>query len=68
MSATGECFDIGGATRIALEMWDQYFAGETGVDVTDPQGHAGGQAMIDKVLKREVRVFPSPPAIRRDVN
>jgi hypothetical protein len=55
LSATGECFDIGGGTRQALTIWKHYFSRVEGkIDRKDPQAHEGGQPAVDKVLKREV--------------
>ena len=53
MSATGKCFDIGNATRIALQTWKEHFR--------NPGGLAQGQAAIDRSLKHKVAyVFICP--------
>lgn len=57
MSATGSCFDIGMATRVALQIWNGFFNEKEGIDPMDPQAHAEGQSLIDQALKREVRNF-----------
>lgn len=51
MSASGSCIDIGMGTRLALGVWKDFINQRRGMDVTDPEG----QALIDKMLKREVR-------------
>lgn len=55
MSPAGSCIDIGMATRVALKVWKDFFEERNGMDVLDPDGHVEGQALIDKMLKREVR-------------
>ncbi|KAI9682933.1 MAG: hypothetical protein M1829_006369 [Trizodia sp. TS-e1964] len=48
LSATNECFDIGGATRIALSIWETHApASPTTFD------HAAGQAAVDRALDRK---------------
>ncbi|KAL8829197.1 MAG: hypothetical protein Q9191_002148 [Dirinaria sp. TL-2023a] len=47
MSANGECFDIGNATRIALETWKEH--------LENPGGLMRGQAAIDASLKHKVQ-------------
>jgi hypothetical protein len=54
LSATDECFDIGGGTRQALTIWKRYFDSSPHLREDDPKGHEGGQPEIDKALKREV--------------
>ena len=54
MSSTGYCFDIGNATRRALEIWKHFFESRTGTDHTDSNGLTHGQRLIDKSLKHEV--------------
>lgn len=56
MSPTGSCIDIGMATRMALQVWKDFFEERTEMDVLDPEGHVEGQALIDRMLKREVRM------------
>ena len=57
MSATGECFDIGSATRLALESWQKFFGSRKGT--MDEEVLGEGQGLVDKVLKRKVRtLFP----------
>lgn len=47
MSSTGNCFDIGNATRMALTIWrDTFRAG---------RGEGQGQAAVDQALKRKVQ-------------
>ena len=46
MSATGECFDIGNATRIALETWKEHLGNQDGLK--------RGQITIDMSLKHKV--------------
>ncbi|PGH03601.1 hypothetical protein AJ79_07330 [Helicocarpus griseus UAMH5409] len=53
LSATGECFDIGGTTTTALLIWGEYFERLTCLDKDDPNGHVAGQPDIDKALKFE---------------
>lgn len=55
MSASGSCIDIGMATRVALGIWEDFFDEGERMDVMDPEGHVEGQALIDTMLKREVR-------------
>lgn len=55
MSSSGSCIDIGMATRVALGVWKDYFDKRQGMDILDPEGHVEGQALIDMMLKREVR-------------
>ena len=55
MSASGSCVDIGMTTRVALGVWKDFFNARREMDGTDPEGHVEGQALIDKMLKREVR-------------
>lgn len=58
LSATGDCFDIGAGTRMALTIWEKYlFAGKSHFEKNDALAHEGGQPLIDKALKREVRSF-----------
>ena len=47
MSATGRCFDIGNATRIALGTWKKY--------INNSGEFEQGQAAINKSLNRQVR-------------
>lgn len=54
LSATDECFDIGGGTRQASMIWKRYFDKSPHIRQDDPNGHEGGQPEIDKALKREV--------------
>ncbi len=59
LSSTGSCFDIGGATRIALATWNEFFNRlPADTDVLDPDVHMPGQARIDQALKRKVSVYP----------
>ncbi len=59
LSSTGSCFDIGGATRIALATWNEFFNKlPADTDVLDPDVHIPGQARIDQALKRKVSVLP----------
>lgn len=72
MSATGECFDIGMATRTALTMWRDFFntgngkerkgnkKEDEGFDDQDQDTHLAGQVLIDKALKHEVCSLPLP--------
>ncbi|KAI4178523.1 MAG: hypothetical protein L6R41_008355 [Letrouitia leprolyta] len=47
MSSTGNCFDIGNATRMALTIWrDTFRAG---------RGEEQGQAAVDQALKKKVQ-------------
>lgn len=56
LSATGYCFDIGAGTTKALMIWKEYlFAGKSQFEKDDPLAHEGGQPLIDKALKFEVR-------------
>ncbi|KAI9717050.1 MAG: hypothetical protein M1812_004985 [Candelaria pacifica] len=55
LSATGYCFDIGGATRTALTLWDGYFVkNRFDIDLSDPEAHVPGQELIDKKLNKEI--------------
>lgn len=55
LSSTGNCFDIGGATRVALATWNEFFNKlPAGTDVLDPDAHMPCQARIDQALKRKV--------------
>lgn len=67
MSATGECFDIGMATRTALIMWRDYFFFIENSGREEEEGKekkdglldvAAGQVLIDNALKHEVCRFP----------
>ncbi|KAL4882385.1 ADP-ribosylation/Crystallin J1 [Aspergillus karnatakaensis] len=53
LSATGECFDIGGTTTKAIMIWEHYFDTSPHIRKDDPNGHEGGQPAIDNALKRE---------------
>ena len=55
LSSTDYCFDIGGATRTALNIWDQILDRnlET-TDVVSSQALQDGQEEVDKLLKKEV--------------
>ncbi|KAI9376460.1 ADP-ribosylation/Crystallin J1 [Aspergillus egyptiacus] len=53
LSATGQCFDIGIATRRALDIWSEYFERMPQIGADDTEGHEGGQGEIDRALKRE---------------
>jgi hypothetical protein len=57
LSATDECFDIGGGTRRALMIWKHYFDRSGHIREDDPNGHEGGQPEIDRALKREVSAW-----------
>ncbi len=56
LSATGYCFDIGGATCRALTIWDKFLVkSRFDIDESDPEAHAPGQELVNKALAKEVR-------------
>ncbi|KAI9681329.1 MAG: hypothetical protein M1817_002612 [Caeruleum heppii] len=66
LSAPGECFDIGGTTRTALDGWHRFFATHPNIDHSDPEGHREGQELIDCFLSTKVRPsHPESEAVRR---
>jgi len=71
MSATGECFDIGDATRESLRIWAESMKSGEDASPTEMKYH---QEVVDQFLKREVRspvafleilAEPSPTVIMR---
>ncbi|KAI9697316.1 MAG: hypothetical protein M1836_004880 [Candelina mexicana] len=64
LSATGYCFDIGGATRSALTIWDRYFTQtRPEIDLSDPEAHTPGQELINQKLNREVEKPTHDPEV-----
>lgn len=56
-SATGTCFDIGGATRLALETWEAFYETELGSREggrAPDEVQREGQALVDAALKKKV--------------
>lgn len=60
MSATGTCFDMGMATRMALRIWKDWIVQNKEIDQLDSKVHEEGQRLIDRALKHEVWVLHDP--------
>ena len=56
MSATGKCFDIGNATRVSLGIWGDWIRGKGKEGITSDEEMEEGQALVDRSLKRKVRL------------
>jgi hypothetical protein len=54
MSAVGYCFDIGGATRVALEIWQRYFNQSPKPDPTDSRELVNVEPLIFSSLDNKV--------------